>query len=85
MPVTVHFSCGGCDAEAEGTTFLQRSFRGTNGSWGWGSVVDINTVESVAPEGWIAFDPYTQCCYCPECWKSIEDGIEEAREEKLDV
>ena len=53
---TVKFVCSGCDAEAEGTTHLHR--RGS--------------IQDVAPDGWIAFDPYTGCCYCPKCWKDIE-------------
>lgn len=54
--ITVKFACSGCEAEAEGLTHLKQ--RGT--------------VEDVAPDGWIAFDPYTGCCYCPTCWKGIE-------------
>lgn len=56
MSVTVTFQCGGCFAKAEGTTFLQRE----------------QHASEVAPEGWIAFDPYTGCCYCQDCWAAIE-------------
>ena len=31
-----------------------------------------DTVQSVTPEGWVAFDPYTHCTYCPKCWAEIE-------------
>lgn len=54
------FSCGGCDATAEGTGPLRRN--------------PSNTVEDVTPEGWVAFDPYTYCTYCPKCWAKIEGG-----------
>jgi len=73
MTVHVVFKCGGCFVEAEGTTYLRREFR---------------TVEDVTPEGWVAFDPYTHCCYCPECWASViaDDDcpktVPEAAEEK---
>ena len=69
MTVTVHFVCGGCDAEAEGTTWLKRESSPVFGNW-----VTYRTMEpqEVAPEGWIAFDPCTGCCYCPQCWGEIE-------------
>ncbi len=66
MSVTVRFSCGGCDATAEGTNRLRLacgSMRGT--------IMPANTVEDVTPEGWVAFDPYTGACYCPRCWAQI--------------
>jgi len=72
--ITINFSCGGCFKEAKGTTFLRRRFHGVNGqSYGFGSW-KTDPIESVAPEGWVAFDPYTACCYCPDCWAEIENG-----------
>jgi hypothetical protein len=77
MSVTVKYSCGGCDAEAEGTEPLKIGFRSVSGrSWGLGSYVPMNSPVSVAPEGWMPFDPYTHCCYCPDCWAEIEVGEE---------
>ena len=32
------------------------------------------TVEEVAPDGWMPFDPYTNATYCPDCWASIVGG-----------
>ena len=29
------------------------------------------SIEQAAPDGWIAFDPWTGCCYCPDCWCDI--------------
>ncbi len=73
MSVRVVFECGGCFAKAEGTAPLRREFVSVSGrSYGIGSVVPVNTVEDVTPTGWIAFDPYTSCCYCPTCWSEIE-------------
>ena len=73
MSVTVNFSCGGCDAKAKGTTFLKRTFHGLNGkSYGFGHW-HFDQPQDVAPDGWIAFDPYTGCCYCPKCWAEIEN------------
>lgn len=64
------FSCGGCNAVTEG--WMQRRFVSVSGrSWGLGSYV-TDSVEDITPEGWIAFDPYTSCTYCPECWAEIE-------------
>ena len=83
MTVTVKFSCGGCDATAEGTTWLRKEFRSITGrSWGFGRPVPVNTVEDVTPEGWIAYDPYTYCTYCPKCWADIEADIEAGAEEE---
>lgn len=78
MSVTVKFSCGGCFKEADGTTFLRRNFiTGTGKSYGLGYWQN-DKPEDVAPEGWVAFDPYTGCCYCPECWGEIESAKPES-------
>ena len=79
MSVTVKFSCDGCDAAAEGTGSMRVEFRSVSGrSWGLGSPVPVNTVRDVTPEGWVAYDPYTYCTYCPTCWAAIEHGDVEA-------
>ncbi len=78
MTIRVVFECGGCDATAEGTTWLKKEFVSFSGrSHGFGRAVPANTVEDVTPEGWVAFDPYTYCTYCPTCWAGIEQGIVE--------
>lgn len=75
MGVKVVFECGGCFATVEGTDRLRREFVSFSGrSYGFGRNVPANTVEDVTPEGWIAYDPYTHCTYCPTCWQSIVDG-----------
>ena len=72
--VTVNFECGGCFAKAVGTRFLERKFVSITGkSYGFGHY-EYNKPQDVAPQGWVAFDKYTGCCYCPECWESIEGG-----------
>jgi hypothetical protein len=44
-----------------------------------GAVWDV-AVEDVIPDGWIAFDPFTYCCYCPTCWAGIvADDAQPAR------
>ena len=74
MTVTVHYTCDGCFAEAEGTAPIRKEFRSITGrTCGIGSYQYVNTVADVAPDGWWAFDPYTQCCYCPMCRKGIEE------------
>lgn len=68
MSVHVEFRCGGCDAVSAGTEPLRVEFRSFSGrSYGVGKAVASNTVEDVCPEGWIAYDPYTYCTYCPTC------------------
>jgi len=74
MGIEAVFKCGGCFAEAKGTRPMRREFVGIGGrSYGFGSY-RFEDARDVAPEGWVAFDPYTGCCYCPECWASIENG-----------
>ncbi len=71
MSITVTFNCCGCDATVPGTSYLKSHFESFNGSgYGFGSWKN-DTVEDVTPEGWVAFDPYTRACYCPECWAEI--------------
>lgn len=70
--ITVQFECGECFAKVQGITWLSRRFVSITGkSWGFGHY-EYDTPQDVVPEGWIAFDPYTGCCYCPACWGEIE-------------
>ncbi len=72
MPVTITLECGGCFAKTEGTAALRREFVSLSGQdHGWGQF-RTGTVEDITPDGWVAFDPYTQCTYCPACWAGIE-------------
>ena len=73
MTVTVHYECDGCFAKAEGKEPLRLQFVSVSGrSHGFGAPRPVNSPESVAPDGWWAFDPCTYCCYCPTCRASIE-------------
>lgn len=68
--IRVTFECDGCDARASAT--LSRHFESFSGKgWGFGSYRH-DTPQDVAPAGWITFDPYTSCTYCPSCWSGIE-------------
>lgn len=75
MSIHIEFRCGGCDAVAPGTSFIRREwaplFHGDPMRGGFGRWTPWN-VDDVVPDGWVASDPYTGCCYCPECWKEIE-------------
>lgn len=72
MSVVVTCKCDGCDAETVGTGRLKMEFVSFSGrDHGFGTRRWVNTPDSVAPEGWIASDPYTGCCYCPACWDEI--------------
>ena len=82
MPVIVkvEYHCGGCDAVAAAPDqTIRREFMSLSGqSHGIGTYhvkpsID-GVVTSAAPEGWMPFDPYTQCTYCPACWALIEAG-----------
>jgi hypothetical protein len=66
VTVTVTYSCGGCGAKATAPEQVIRSeFVSLSG----------HKVASLAPEGWVPFDPFTGCTYCPACWVAIEAGI----------
>jgi len=56
VAIHVEFRCDGCAAKAYGTGFL--------GAQSW-------DVADLAPNGWVPRDPYTHCCYCPQCWAEI--------------
>ena len=68
MSVQVTLSCNGCPATAGPFKY----------GWVFGSTVNgwtrsgLPSLQSVAPDGWILFDPYTRITYCPECWAIIE-------------
>lgn len=77
MPVhvTVTYQCSGCGAMAVAPEQqILREFRSLSGQGHGigGYVIEPVKIESVAPEGWVAYDPYTMCTYCPACWESIE-------------
>lgn len=70
MTVEVTFRCGGCDASTEATGPLRRRYEPIRpGSNLCRTVTDA--VEDIVPEGWVAYDPYTHCTYCPSCWATI--------------
>ena len=70
MSVHVVFKCDGCDARTDPVRVDSRFVSLSGRSWGFGSW-QPERIDGLAPEGWVAWDPYTGCCYCPECWKSI--------------
>lgn len=69
----LHIECDGC-REAVTVGPLRRRFHGSQGDHGWG-YWQTDKPESLAPEGWVMFDPYTQQSYCPACWESIERAV----------
>lgn len=71
MAVHLVLECGGCNAAAT-TERLRKEFHGINGRpWGFG-VGKVNDVEELTPPGWVMFDPWTYCTYCPTCWAEIQ-------------
>ena len=74
MPIKVIFECSGCwNKTAEGVDYVKSRFHGISGKgYGFGQWV-VDDIADLAPEGWVAFDPHTQCTYCPDCWESINN------------
>lgn len=64
--IDVTFSCGGCFLESKATSRLT----------GRKCPISSREIWDVCPEGWVAFDPYTGCCYCQKCWEDIIGGID---------
>lgn len=58
MSVVVELHCDGCDAVAKGSRPLNA-----------GAVVP--SLLAACPDGWVMFDSYTYCTYCPGCWAQI--------------
>jgi hypothetical protein len=78
VSVDLTYRCNGCEAEetvrsvkAERVVLTASVFVVDGVAWDR-TIVKTPTIESVAPEGWTVFDPYTQMTYCPACWASIE-------------
>jgi hypothetical protein len=72
VDVVYRFTCGGCDAKyVSKSEIVNRRFESVSGrTYGFGRYV-TEIPEPKPPAGWVAFDPYTGCCYCPECWAEI--------------
>ena len=72
MAIKVKYACDGCHIEADAATWPRRHFHSINGKgYGFGHW-SFDNFNDIAPEGWVPFDPYTGCCYCPKCWDEIE-------------
>ncbi len=80
MGVTIHVSCSGCDAEADGGQIHKRWVSTFGGGI---HHAEMSSINDAAPEGWVLFDPYTLITYCPACWASIE-APEPARADRGD-
>lgn len=79
MSIKVIYKCNGCFVEASvdlpGATF--DSFNGKGYGFGY---IRYPNVRDHVPDGWIDYDPYTYCTYCPVCVKEI--WPEEAKEQE---
>lgn len=74
MSVMLDLSCSGCEAKARVGPLRRRTESVFFGSALCRIVTD--DPENLTPEGWVMFDPYTYCCYCPACWTAITVGPE---------
>ena len=71
IQIQIFYECGGIDASAQ-TEKLRVTKRIDLDPKVISTYDDIQTIiERNAPEGWMCFDPWTNCCYCPNCWASI--------------
>ena len=70
MSVEITYNCNGCDATASSGRVKAEHVPIFGGNSGW-CKREVPTIEQSAPEGWVAFDPYTLCCYCPKCCAEI--------------
>ena len=69
MSVTITLTCDGCGSSVPGGR-IRREFQSFSGrSHGFGGA--SNKIKWDHPEGWMPFDPYTYCTYCPDCWREI--------------
>jgi hypothetical protein len=68
VSVRLLLGCNGCKAEVRGGR-LNARFVGFNGAdYGFGRT-EFELVE--IPDGWMPFDPYTYCTYCPVCSEEL--------------
>lgn len=70
MSVSVKFHCNGCDAAAEGKSRIRQHFEPLYGNRGGLCRIVVETIDSVCPDGWIAFD-LVGATYCPKCAAEI--------------
>lgn len=76
MSVTVKLACGGCEATAEYRLtrrheVVQPGVFVANGTSFDKCLVVTDNIEKTAPEGWVVFDPWTHCTYCPRCFAEV--------------
>jgi hypothetical protein len=78
--VDITYRCTGCFAEetVQDVRPLQDAEHGVR----FGMVrYAVPTIELAAPKGWVAWDPYTLCTYCPACWATIEGAAVSSSDE----
>lgn len=75
MGVTVRFRCDGCEEHVDDVRVPSRFVSVSGRDSGFGCQRQPS-VASLAPDGWMPFDPWTGCCYCPECWASIVEDAD---------
>lgn len=73
MSVHVRFECDGCSAKVDGTRSLRPLIVPIDrvAPFTSGSLAHKQGPQDVAPEGWVAHDPWIYCTYCPECWAKV--------------
>ena len=74
--ITLTFECGGCFKKEPGMLRSGIRVHGFAEDVKFPYMVAKSSLhmQDYAPEGWIAFDPYTKATYCTECWAQIESG-----------
>ena len=66
MGIKITFECGGCDAAEVVRVSMVIVAEVPSGTY-----YRQPKIEDATPKGWVAFDPFTHCCYCPTCWADI--------------
>lgn len=72
MPVDIYLRCDGCVAAMPVRAGkIRQHFVSVSGRpYGIGGMHQV--VHLQPPDGWWAFDPWTNCTYCPTCRAGIE-------------
>lgn len=72
MSVFALYRCDECFAEATGDRLARRFVSMSGRGYGFGHY-EFDDARTAAPDGWMAYDPYTGCTYCPACAESLRE------------
>ena len=70
MSVSIVLNCDGCEASTQGGSMYRHLGPRVGHSLYLRPTLEA-AFEAAVPDGWVAYDPWTYCTYCPDCWESI--------------